>query len=56
MGDHVRVLLLWCFVLALLSLGVTLVFCVALQGIFQPDVCHTLLEFVSNTFWGEARR
>jgi len=56
MPDHLRVLLLWGVVLVTLSLAVTLLFCLALGGILQPDICHTLLGFLSKTFWGEMWR
>jgi hypothetical protein len=56
MPDYLRVLVLWGFVLVTLSLGVTVLFCLGIQGILEPAICRTVLDFISSTFWGEMWR
>ncbi len=47
-----RILLLWGFILVGFAVGVTMLFCVSLSGIFQPETCTTLSNFVASVFGG----
>lgn len=47
-----RILLLWGFILVGFAVGVTMLFCISLSGIFQPQACHTLSNVVASIFGG----
>jgi len=44
----VRGILGWCFSAALLFLSSALLFCQALHGILQPDICRLLQSLVAR--------
>jgi len=46
-----RVILGWTVSALLLFLSSALLFCFAVQGVLQPDLCHNLQRF----FWAAAR-